>query len=324
MRFPAILAALAVALGGMAPVCAQTPDGVHAILELGQEFFYTGDPLLVRVTVLNEGDKTVANPVKSPVLGSFRVADADGKVLAPQGRATVEEPARPERLSARGFYGAVVDLTEMYPRIREGGRYQIVWAADGLSTQAVLVTVIPKYDPAKEYRAIVETDEGPITIDFLGKQAPIGVKVFIDLANSGYYDGLLVHEIRAGDFVVAGDPVASGVERAAFSFPAEQSSAPVVAGTVFLRPVSPSPPANSSPFVIALRPIPEVTGQVTVIGQVVTGLEVVQTISRRPSNLTASRPYYKPLGDIRIRKIRIEEKSAPSASSGGNGGPAAE
>ena len=66
---------------------------------------------------------------------------------------------------------------------------------------------------------------------------------------------------------------------------------------------------------IALRPRPEWRGQATVIGQVVSGLDVVRKISRRPSTAQSSKPFFKPLKDVRILGMAVEEK-VPAAAAG--------
>jgi cyclophilin family peptidyl-prolyl cis-trans isomerase len=210
----------------------------------------------------------------------------------------------------------------MYPEIREGGRFQIRWTSGNLQSATVAVQVIPKYDPGREYRATILTDDGAFVLEFFQDESPIAVKAFIDMANAGVYDGLLIHEVHPEDYVVAGSPASSGIERKTFSYPAEQSTLPIVAGTVLMRPVSAAPPANSSPFMIVLRPHPEWVGQATVLGQVVSGLDVVRNISRRPSTQQGSRPHFRPLKDVSILSIRVEEKAPPSPPPAADGGDA--
>jgi cyclophilin family peptidyl-prolyl cis-trans isomerase len=307
-------AVLFVVLLGVAAVPASAEDapaasGVRAVLELSREFYYTGESLPIRISIGNEGSSKVDNPVRSSLAAGLLAFDESGAALT-RADATIDEPARPESLSPMGFYGAIVDATAIYPAIRDGGKFQIRWSADGVTSATVLIQVIPLYDPTKNYRATVSTEEGPIVIDLFQDRSPIAVKAFVDMAHSGVYDGLLIHEVHPDELLVGGSPAASGIERRVVTFPAEQSSMPVVAGTVLLRPVGAAPPANSSPFMIVLRPRPEWTGQATVLGQVVSGLDVAKKISRRPSTQQSTRPFFKPLKDIEIRGIVIEEVPA--------------
>jgi cyclophilin family peptidyl-prolyl cis-trans isomerase len=289
--------------------------GVRAVLEMGQQFLYAGDPVLVRVSVGNEGPKEAKNPVKGAILSGFVVKTESGEAVARIEKPAASEPARPDKLTPNGFYGTIVDIAEIFPGLKQPGAYEIRWESDGITSATIGIRVIPKYDPSKEYRARFETDEGVFVVEFLSRAAPVGVKAFVDMAQSGVYDGLAIHEVRPDLLVAGGDPNGDGSGVGPFRFPAELNSVPVVAGTLFLKPVSGSPPSNGSQFVVMLRPEPTLTGQVTVIGQVVEGFEVLQRISRVPSTQQSSRPFFRPLNEIRTRKVVVTEKT-PAAATG--------
>lgn len=319
----ALILSCAVLLCGLAvaaPEGAATPEKaaagkegpVKAILELGRQLYYAGDPLVLRATVGNDGDVEVPNPVKTPLPAGIEVRTAGGTVLKRATALETSEPSRPARLAPKYSYSAVIDVARLYPALAQPGQYEIRWSAEGVTSQTLVVRLIPKYDPSKEYRVRVETDEGAFSIEFFAKSAPLATKAFIDMVNAGVYDGLLFHEVHSDQFVVGGDPQGDGAGAPPLRYPADPSSVPVVAGTVLMKPLSPSPPTNGSQFLIMLRPEPTWIGQATVLGQVVDGLDVVQRISRLPSTQQSARPYYKPLKDIRIRKMTVAEKPASS------------
>jgi peptidyl-prolyl cis-trans isomerase A (cyclophilin A) len=288
--------------------------GVKALLELNQQFYYAGDPLNVRVTIANNGSAEVQNPVKSSIFGSFSVMDADGKRLTRESKPEAQEPSRPSKLEPKAFYGAIADLSQMYPQIKSKGRYTIRWSADGVTSDEFVVTVIPKFDPSKDYLARVETDEGAFVIDLHKRTAPIAVKAFVDLANAGFYDGLLFHQTRGDQAVGGGDPTGTGGGQAPIRYPAELAAIPIVAGSVVLKPAGLAPPANSSQFIISLRPEPSWIGQFTVLGQVVDGLDIVRKISNVPNS---ERPNYRPLKDVHTLRITIQEKAPPGGAGTG-------
>lgn len=288
--------------------------GVRATLELNRDFYYAGDPMPIRISVANDGSGSASNPVKTPLVKGF-VVRAAGNTLRPTGTSTAQEPARPDKIAPQAFFGTVVDLAELYPELRQPGEFDIHWEAGGVESNTLKVRLIPRLAPDKEYQARVETSEGSFVIEFFQKSAPLAFKAFTDLANVGYYDGLLVHEVRADGLVAAGDPAQSGVARSPFLFPQEQSALPVVAGTVLMRPMGAAPPANGSSFIVVLRPEPSMNGQATVVGQVTEGLDVLGKISRLPSTEQGSRPYFRPLKDIKIQKITISPKGQPAANS---------
>src|ERR1022692_183263 len=57
---------------------------------------------------------------------------------------------------------------------------------------------------------VIETDKGPITIEFLATDAPKAVENFRLLAEHGYYDGLTFHRIVRGFMIQGGDPAGNG------------------------------------------------------------------------------------------------------------------
>lgn len=302
------------------PAPGSAPGGPKVILELSREFYYVGEPLQIRVSVGNDGPSEAANPVKSPLAKGFRVLAGDGKELesgfdaksAPRGE-------HPQKIASGAFYGEVVDIAAMFD-LGSRGRYEVFWAADGLESRHIVIQLIPRYDPAKKYEARVTTGMGSFTIDFFPDVSPIAVKAFIDMANAGFYDGLEVFEVRTDRLIAGGDPRFGAPDRVPTVFPAEQSGVPVVAGTVLMRPVGAAPPANSSPFMVMLRPEPGLVGQATVLGQVSSGLEIVKQLSRVPSNQQVTRPYYKPLKPVPMISVTIVEKGATEPGVAGGGG----
>jgi len=58
--------------------------------------------------------------------------------------------------------------------------------------------------------AVIETEKGPITIEFFASDAPKAVENFRLLAEHGYYDGLTFHRIVKGFMIQGGDPTGSG------------------------------------------------------------------------------------------------------------------
>jgi len=304
-----IMLALGVLASRAAAPPVNPPSGsVKAVMELKQQFYYVGEPMTVRVAISNDGTSDVANPVKSPIFGSFIVADPQGKRLAAQAKPQAQEPSRPTKLTPSEFYGAAVDLSQMYPQLRSKGKYSIRWSADGVSSDEIVVTVIPKFDPSKDYTARVETELGDFVIELLKRSAPIAVKTFVDLANAGFYDGLVLHEARVDQIVGGGDPTGTGGGQAPILYPAELAAIPIVAGSVIMKPAGLAPPANSSQFVVSLRPEPGWIGQFTVLGQVIDGLDLVRKISNVP---TSDRPKYRPLKDIHTIHVTIQEKMPP-------------
>ena len=58
--------------------------------------------------------------------------------------------------------------------------------------------------------ATIETDKGPIEIEFLEADAPRAVENFRLLAEHGYYNGLTFHRVVKGFMIQGGDPAGTG------------------------------------------------------------------------------------------------------------------
>jgi cyclophilin family peptidyl-prolyl cis-trans isomerase len=286
----------------------QAPQtGVRAVLELSQDFYYVGDPLFVRVSIGNDGEAKVDNPVKGPLFGGFSVRRVGGDALERKAKLSELEPARPGKLARGSFYGAIVDLVRLFPELADRGSYEVRWSGGGVASGTLVVQVLPKFNPDNNYRAVIQTRLGEIAFELYPGESPIAVKAFVDMANAGFYDGLLFHEVQADRFVAAGDPRFGDQPRNPFIYPGERSSTPLVTGSVVMRPVSPSPPSNGSTFMVLLRPQPSWVGQTTLIGQVVRGMDVLQRISRLPNTGQSERPFFKPIEDLAMQSVRIEE-----------------
>jgi cyclophilin family peptidyl-prolyl cis-trans isomerase len=58
--------------------------------------------------------------------------------------------------------------------------------------------------------ATIETDAGPIDIEFIEAAAPKAVENFRLLAEHGYYEGVVFHRIVKGFMIQGGDPTGTG------------------------------------------------------------------------------------------------------------------
>jgi len=269
-------------------------------LQPDQHFYYEGDAIAVRLAVRNGGDTKIRNPARRGAASGIEIRTADGEAIN-AGAATTGGGAAPARVLEPGaFYVVSIDLSAVED-LRHAGTYELRWASSGKESDAVEVTVLPRFDRARRYTARLETDLGRIDIQLFGEVSPLAVKAFVDLARAGYYDGSRFTETLADSHIVGG-PRSDKPGRPLQLFPAEHSDIVVLPGTVVLKPVGPAPPTNGPEFIIALSPQPAWTGQVTALGQVSRGLEIVQRISRLPKTGADGR---RPAGKVGIVRVTI-------------------
>ena len=96
-------------------------------------------------------------------------------------------------------------------------------AADGSSEQKKEFDGAPKMciDPAKQYTAEVETNQGSFTLALDATKAPSTVNNFVFLARYHYYDGIIFHRIIKDFMIQGGDPQGTGTGGPGYDFPDE-------------------------------------------------------------------------------------------------------
>lgn len=127
-------------------------------------------------------------------------------------------------------------------------------------------------------RCVIETDRGAITLEMYPDAAPNTVANFYVLAEDGYYDGLNFHRVIA-DFVAQGGcPDGNGSGGPGWEIACETEGNPHthVAGSISMAHRGLD--TGGSQFFLVLDAQPTLDGRHTVFGQVVEGLEIMQSI----------------------------------------------
>ena len=119
---------------------------------------------------------------------------------------------------------------------------------------------------------------GDVVIKLRPDLAPGHVERITDLANSGFYDGVVFHRVIPGFMAQGGDPTGTG--RSGSDKPnlkAEFSKEPHVRGTVSMAR-TPDPDSANSQFFICFDDARFLDGQYTVWGQVESGMDHVDAL----------------------------------------------
>ncbi len=135
-----------------------------------------------------------------------------------------------------------------------------------------------KYD----YYAEIDTSKGKIVVDLLEESAPNTVNSFVFLALHHYFDGLKWHRVVPGFVAQTGDPTGTGAGGPGYQFGLEidPNLSYDAAGWVGMARTA-DPNSNGSQFFITLAPTPHLTGQYTIFGKVVAGMDVVQQLTQQ-------------------------------------------
>ena len=128
-------------------------------------------------------------------------------------------------------------------------------------------------------KAIIETSKGNMEVEFYEKDAPKTVKNFTDLIEKGFYDGLTFHRVISGFMAQGGDPNGNGTGGSGQNIVAEFNDIKHQRGIVSMARSNEINSADSQ-FFICFNDCSFLDGQYSVWGQVVEGMEFVDSIKR--------------------------------------------
>ena len=141
-----------------------------------------------------------------------------------------------------------------------------------------MVQPIKKASASKSKFITIETSKGKVIIETLPKIAPNHVKRIKQLVQSEFYDGLIFHRVIEGFMAQTGDPDGNGTGGSGKNLKAEFSDYEYKYGTVGMAR-SMSPDSGDSQFFICFNGCSHLTGQYTVWGQVVSGMETIEKLA---------------------------------------------
>ena len=148
-----------------------------------------------------------------------------------------------------------------------------------------MVKPVKKANASSSKFITIETSKGKVVIETLSKIAPNHVKRIKELVKQGFYDGIIFHRVIEGFMAQTGDPDGNGTGGSGKNLKAEFSDYEYKYGTVGMAR-SMNPDSGDSQFFICFDGCGHLTGQYTVWGQVVSGMEAVEklAVGEPPSN----------------------------------------
>jgi peptidylprolyl isomerase len=136
----------------------------------------------------------------------------------------------------------------------------------------------PATDP--QNTLYLDTKDGRIVIKLRPDLAPKHVEQLKTLAKRGFYNNVVFHRVIDGFMAQTGDPTGTGTGKSDLpNIPAEFSREPFKRGTVGMARAQDPNSANSQ-FFICFGDASFLNGQYTVVGEVVSGMDVVDKIKK--------------------------------------------
>jgi cyclophilin family peptidyl-prolyl cis-trans isomerase/protein-disulfide isomerase len=240
---------------------------------------------------VNQAEGLGLNPTQ------FRT-DFGGTVVADRLQQAIQSMASQPFASPRLY----VNSTSPYTGMADVASLDSVVRMDALIARQFSACPPKTIDPLKQYIVSLQTIKGDVVLQLFPEKAPLAVNNFVFLARSGWYNGITFYRVIPGDRVMSGDPSDTGLGNPGYLFETE-----IAAGLSFnqagmLALDNDGSGTNGSRFFITLGPDPQLDGQYTIIGQVLSGLDIL-------SGLTPRNPQpggYLPPGDQLVSVSVVE------------------
>ncbi|MBW7855595.1 MAG: hypothetical protein B6D43_00325 [Ignavibacteriales bacterium UTCHB1] len=124
--------------------------------------------------------------------------------------------------------------------------------------------------------AEIETTKGKIIIELNLVEAPFTVLNFIELSQKGFYNGVKFHRVVPNFVIQTGDPKGNGYGGPGYSIRSEFSMLEFNEGIVGMA--SSGKDTEGSQFFITHSPQPHLNTRYTIFGEVISGMDVVNSI----------------------------------------------
>ena len=154
-------------------------------------------------------------------------------------------------------------------------------------------------------RVLIDMGEyGKMEVELFPETAPITVKNFLKLVDQNFYDGIIFHRVIEGFMIQGGDPKGIGVGgsdetiKGEFIVNGVNNLLKHTRGVISMARTN-MPNSASSQFFIMHKDSPHLDGSYASFGVVVSGIEVVDKISKVETDHRN-----KPLKDVKIQSIR--------------------
>ena len=312
------------------------PNHVGYFIKLAAEGAFDGTTFhrVIRLGIIQGGDPLSKDPAKVKLYGTGGLGVLKAEFSAERASrgavAAVLQPNRPDSAGTQ-FFICVTDQPPLdgkytiFARVSEGidvGQKisEAPADADGRPIDRIVITkVIVRDTPPPEplpfssesaaelaqYRAVLETSKGAVTIAFFPDKAPEHVRNFLRLAQAGAFDGTAFHRVVRGFVIQTGamntrPPLGEKQQKLVHALAPEFNETKHVKGIVSMARGD-DPGSAMTSFFIVTGDGSSLDGKYTAFGRVVEGMTVVETIEQSPVDGE------EPVTRIDLLRVRIEK-----------------
>jgi len=145
-----------------------------------------------------------------------------------------------------------------------------------------------------------DTNLGTFKVELFEDRAPKTTKNFIDLAEKGFYNGVIFHRVIKGFMIQGGDPKGTGTGGPGYVIPDEFHPELKHDGAGVLSMANAGPNTGGSQFFITLAATSWLDGKHAVFGKVVDGMDIIEAIG-----VTPTAPGDRPKTNVVMEKVTI-------------------
>lgn len=147
--------------------------------------------------------------------------------------------------------------------------------------------------------ATLQTNHGAIEIELFDDDAPKTVGNFKQLAQDGFYDGVIFHRVIPDFMIQGGDPTGTGSGGPGYQFEDEFNDHKVERGALAMANAGPN--TNGSQFfIVTADACAWLDGKHTVFGRVTSGMDIVTAIEQVETGRGD-----RPREDVRIESVSL-------------------
>jgi len=148
--------------------------------------------------------------------------------------------------------------------------------------------------------ATFDTTEGTFSIELFEDKAPVTTKNFVDLAEKGFYDGVIFHRVIDGFMIQGGDPTGTGRGGPGYTIKDEFHADLKHDAEGILSMANAGPNTGGSQFFITLAATPWLDRKHAVFGKVKDGMDVVRKIGK-----TKTGAGDRPVKEVKINSVAV-------------------
>lgn len=192
---------------------------------------------------------------------------------------------------------------QIYSGPRDHGSFRDIIALILLGKRQFTICPQLTAETNKQYLATLHTEKGNVVIELFADKAPATVNSFIFLAQNGWYDDITFHRVIPDLFAQTGDPSGTGKGNPGYYVITEIDSSLKFNRPGVVAMVNSGPDTSGSQFFITYAPAAQFDGQYTIFGQVLSGMDVLESLTPRDAQPGTE----SPPGD-KLLSVTIEEK----------------